>query len=177
MKPPLFILAFFLAFYPLQDSEGYYDKENSKAQRISYGFIDRTKQEEFQCIVKLLWFEARSEPHLGIKYVLSVVENRKDSSRYPDTYCKVLFQPKQFSFVHERLNQGLSLKVIPEVSEKKKFDFIRKLAYTAVNGNFESLLPKNVLHYTKVDVNNRWTRKKKVHVVENKHKFLSSKTN
>lgn len=176
MKLPL-ILTTFLLIYPVQYSKDYYDIENSKQQRTSVGVIDRTKTEEFNCLVSLLYFEARGEGHTGLKYVLSVVENRKNSNRYPDTYCEVMLQPKQFSFVHERLERGLSLKAIPKPSEKKKFDFIRKLAYDAIQGNFESLLPSNVLHYTTTKVSNHWTRKKKVHIVEGKHRFYLSKRN
>lgn len=176
MKLPL-ILATLLLIYPVQYANDYYAIENSKQQRTSVGIIDRTKTEEFNCLVSLLYFEARGEGYTGLKYVLSVVENRKNSSRYPDTYCEVMLQPKQFSFVHERLEQGLTLKAIPEVAEKKKFDFIRKLAYDAIQGNFESLLPSNVLHYTTTKVNNSWTRKKKVYIVEGKHKFYLSSIN
>lgn len=174
MKLPLIILAVFLVIYPVRYTEDHYNIENSKAKRTSTGKINNTSKNEFQCLVSLLWHESRSESLRGIKYVLSVVENRKNSKRYPDTYCEVMLQPKQFSFVHERLEQGLSLKAIPEPSEKKKFDFIRKIAYDAVHGNFESVLPKKVLHYTTNEVNNFWTRKKKVYIVEGKHKFYLS---
>lgn len=171
MKLPLIFLAVFLMIYPVRHTEDIYSIENSKTQRTSIGKIDNTKKKEYQCLVSLLWYESRSEPLTGIKYVLSVVENRKNSSRYPDSYCKIMLQPKQFSFVHERLNKELSLEVIPEVAEKKKFDFIRKIAYDAVHGDFQSLLPNNVLHYTTTSVSNNWTRKKKVYKVEGKHKF------
>ena len=174
MKYLAIVLTIFLIIYPVQYTKEYYDIENSKAQRTSIGKIDNTKKKEYQCLVNLLWYESRSESHKGIKYVLSVVENRKNSSRYPDTYCEVMLQPKQFSFVHERLGQGLSLKAVPKPSEKEKFDFIQNIAYDAVHGNFESTLPENVLHYTTTEVNNYWTRKKKVHIVEGNHRFYLS---
>jgi spore germination cell wall hydrolase CwlJ-like protein len=168
------ILATFLIAYPVQYQYDRYNIEDSKQQRTSSGKIDKDNHEEYQCLVSLLWFEARGENPRGIKYVLSVVENRKNSSRYPDTYCKVMYQPYQFSFVHERLEQGLTLDAIPQASEKEKLDFIGKLAYDAVHGNFESLLPSNVLHYTTTKVNNRWTRKKKIYTVEGNHRFYLS---
>lgn len=177
MKLPLIILAVFLVIYPVKYMEDHYNVENSKVQRTSTGKINNTSKKEFQCLVSLLWHEARGESHIGLKYVLSVVENRKNSNRYPDTYCEVMLQPKQFSFVEERVQQGLTLKAIPEVAEKKKFDFIREIAYDAVQGNFQSILPSNVMHYTTTKVSNRWTRKKKVYTVEGKHKFYLSSVN
>ena len=173
MKLPL-ILAALLLIYPVQYSKDYYAIENSKQKRTSVGVIDKTKTEEFNCLVSLLYFEARGEGHTGLKYVLSVVENRKNSPRYPDSYCEVIYQPYQFSFVHERQNVGLSLQPKPKDVEKEVFDFIRKIAYDAVHGDFESVLPENVLHYTTTKVSNRWTRKKKVYIVEGKHKFYLS---
>jgi len=174
MKPFIIVLIVSLLLYPVQYTEEHYNIENSKQQRTYSGKINKDVSREYQCLVSLLWHESRSESELGIKYVLSVVENRKNSSRYPNTYCEVMLQPKQFSFVHERLEQGLTLKAVPEVAEKKKFDFITELAYDVVQGNFESLLPDNVLHYTTTKVSNRWTRKKKVYTVEGKHRFYLS---
>lgn len=174
MKLPLIFLAIFLMIYPVRHTENIYSIENSKQQRTSSGKINKDALKEYQCLVSLLFFEARGESHIGLKHVLSVVENRKNSSRYPDTYCEVMLQPKQFSFVHERLGQGLSLKAVPKPSEKEKFDFIQNIAYDAVHGNFESTLPENVLHYTTTEVNNYWTRKKKVYIVEGNHRFYLS---
>jgi spore germination cell wall hydrolase CwlJ-like protein len=173
MKLPL-ILAAFLLIYPVQYAKKYYDIENSKQQRTSSGKINKDARKEYQCLVSLLWYESRSESHKGIKYVLSVVENRKNSPRYPDSYCEVMYQPYQFSFVHERQNVGLSLQPKPKEVEKEVFDFIREISYDAVQGNFESLLPDNVLHYTTTKVSNYWTRKKEVYIVEGNHKFYLS---
>lgn len=174
MKLPLILLAVFLLIYPVQYAKDYYAIENSKQQRTSVGVIDKTKTEEFNCLVSLLYFEARNQPPSGISAVLSVVENRKNSPRYPNSYCEVMYQPYQFSFVHERQNAGLSLQPKPKEVEKEVFDFIREIAYDAVQGNFESVLPENVLHYTTTKVNNFWTRKKKVYIVEGNHRFYLS---
>lgn len=173
MKLPL-ILAAFLSIYPVQYQQEHYNIEDSKNQRTSSGKINKDIRKEYQCLVSLLYYEAVGEPFKGIKYVMSVVENRKNSQRYPDSYCDVMLQPKQFSFVHERLDQGLSLEVQAKPVEKKKIDFIHKVAYDAVQGKFKSYLPSNVLHYTTTKVNNRWTRKKKVYTVEGNHKFYLS---
>lgn len=174
MKLPILVLGSLLMLYPLHHQQEHYVLDNSKQQRYHQGYIKKTKVQEFNCLVSLLYYEAVGEPFKGIKYVMSVVENRKNSQRYPDSYCDVMLQPKQFSFIHERLNQGLSLEVQAKPAEKKKIDFIHKVAYDAVQGKFESYLPSNVLHYTTTKVSNRWTRKKKVYTVEGNHKFYLS---
>lgn len=44
-----------------------------------------------------IWREARGEPYQGKELVASVIRNRKDDTRWPDTYTGVITQPKQFS--------------------------------------------------------------------------------
>lgn len=60
--------------------------------------ITHFKLTEKACIVQALWHEARGEKLAGLLAVASVIENRKNSSRYPADYCSVIWQDKQFSF-------------------------------------------------------------------------------
>lgn len=163
------ILCVLLLFNPVYNSELHYSIEDSKSQRTSVGKINKDKHKEFECLVKLLYYEARGEGEKGILYVLSVVENRKNSKRYPDSYCKITYQHKQFSFVTEGKTE-----VKPTESEQEVVDFIKVVAYNAIQGTFRSLLPSNVLHYTTKKVNNYWTKKKKVYTVQGNHRFYLS---
>lgn len=56
---------------------------------------------ELECLATGIYFEAKSEPLAGQLAVGQVIANRTASGgRFPPTYCGVLFQHGQFSFVH-----------------------------------------------------------------------------
>lgn len=54
---------------------------------------------ELECLAAGIYFESKSEPLAGQLAVGQVIANRADSGRFADTYCGVLFQRGQFSFV------------------------------------------------------------------------------
>ena len=55
---------------------------------------------ELECLATGIYFEAKSEPLAGQLAVGQVIANRAQSGgRFPGTYCGVLFQRGQFSFV------------------------------------------------------------------------------
>jgi N-acetylmuramoyl-L-alanine amidase len=56
---------------------------------------------ELECLATGIYFESKSEPLAGQLAVGKVIANRAASAgRFPPTYCGVLFQRGQFSFVH-----------------------------------------------------------------------------
>jgi spore germination cell wall hydrolase CwlJ-like protein len=56
---------------------------------------------ELECLATGIYFESKGEPLSGQLAVGKVIANRAQSGgRFPDTYCGVLFQRGQFSFVH-----------------------------------------------------------------------------
>ena len=56
---------------------------------------------ELECLATGIYFESKGEPLAGQLAVGRVIANRADSGgRFPSTYCGVLFQRGQFSFVH-----------------------------------------------------------------------------
>lgn len=55
--------------------------------------------DELNCVAVAVYFEARGEPLEGQLAVAEVVKNRARSGRYPASYCAVVKQPAQFSFV------------------------------------------------------------------------------
>ena len=63
---------------------------------------------ELDCLATGIYYESKSEPLAGQLAVGKVIANRADSNgRFPGTYCGVLFQRGQFSFVHgHRLPQA-----------------------------------------------------------------------
>ena len=58
---------------------------------------------ELDCLATGIYFESKGEPLAGQLAVGKVIANRAQSGgRFPSTYCGVLFQRGQFSFVHGR---------------------------------------------------------------------------
>ena len=58
---------------------------------------------ELECLAAGIYFESKSEPLSGQLAVGEVIANRANSNgRFPSTYCGVLFQRGQFSFVRGR---------------------------------------------------------------------------
>jgi spore germination cell wall hydrolase CwlJ-like protein len=60
-------------------------------------FGDQDSEE--MCLVKAIYFEARSETLDGQLAVAEVILNRTTSGLYPTTICGVVTQPAQFSFI------------------------------------------------------------------------------
>src|SRR5205085_4647174 len=54
---------------------------------------------ELECLAVGIYFESKSEPLAGQLAVGDVIANRAKSGRFPSSYCGVLFQRGQFSFV------------------------------------------------------------------------------
>lgn len=71
---------------------------------------------ELECLATGIYFESKSEPLAGQLAVGKVISNRANSGgRFPSSYCGVLFQRGQFSFV-----RGRSLPSVPRASKQWK---------------------------------------------------------
>jgi spore germination cell wall hydrolase CwlJ-like protein len=57
---------------------------------------------ELECLAVGIYFEAKSESLKGQLAVGHVIANRAESGRFPSSYCGVLFQRSQFSFIRGR---------------------------------------------------------------------------
>jgi cell wall hydrolase len=66
---------------------------------------------ELECLAGAIYFESKSEPLKGQLAVGQVIANRSKSGRFPSSYCGVVFQRSQFSFV-----RGHALPPIPRSS-------------------------------------------------------------
>ena len=54
---------------------------------------------ELRCLAGAVYFEARGEPLDGQLAVAQVIVNRTEDGRFPRSYCGVVAQPGQFSFM------------------------------------------------------------------------------
>ena len=66
---------------------------------------------ELECLAGAIYFEAKSESLAGQLAVGHVIANRASSGRFPSSYCGVVYQRSQFSFV-----RGRSMPYIPRAS-------------------------------------------------------------
>ena len=68
---------------------------------------------ELECLAVGIYFEAKSEPIAGQLAVGEVIANRAKSGRFASSYCGVLFQRSQFSFI-----RGGALPSVPRSSRQ-----------------------------------------------------------
>ncbi len=70
---------------------------------------------ELNCLAGAIYFESKSEPLVGQLAVGRVIVARSRSGRFPNSYCGVVYQPSQFSFV-----RGSTMPAIPKASQDWK---------------------------------------------------------
>lgn len=56
---------------------------------------------EYRCAVRNLYHEGRGEGLVGQAFIVKSVLNRVRDTRHPHSVCKVIYQNKQFSWVHQ----------------------------------------------------------------------------
>jgi N-acetylmuramoyl-L-alanine amidase len=71
----------------------------SLAELVATIPTDGEMSEDMHCLAGAIYFESRGEPLDGQLAVGQVVINRAESGRFPASYCGVVYQRSQFSFV------------------------------------------------------------------------------
>lgn len=120
---------------------------------------------ERHCLAQAIYHEARGEPESGQWAVAQVILNRVKSSRYPSTYCGVVFQNAslrnrcQFSFacdgIPDTAGQG---NILTQRSWSKAIAMAKTVYQEDLKGELEAALPGSVLFYHNRSVNPRWSR-------------------
>ncbi|MEO8546876.1 MAG: cell wall hydrolase [Sphingomicrobium sp.] len=84
------------------------------AQLVAQLRSSKPGSHELECLAVGIYFESKSEPLAGQLAVGEVIANRADShGRFPSSYCGVLFQRSQFSFI-----RGHALPSVPRSSRQ-----------------------------------------------------------
>lgn len=83
----------------IQVEEAQVDKAGTLRELVSQMPRDAQLDQQLQCLAGAIYFEARGEPIAGQLAVAEVVINRAASGRFPASYCGVVLQKSQFSFV------------------------------------------------------------------------------
>lgn len=141
------------------------------------GVFVSEQQEELTCLTNTLYLESRGEPEEGILAVMSVIYNRKMHKDYPDSFCGVILQPRQFSAFNN--NKELATKALKPIGAKDKqaYNLVSYVAYQAILGGFKPVLDRGVLWYANTKVKNQWTKRFVSVRVINHHSFFKEKSN
>lgn len=75
------------------------DGKATLADLIARTDTDSPLSEQMRCLAGAVYFEARGEPIHGQLAVAEVVINRSRSGKFPASYCGVVYQRSQFSFI------------------------------------------------------------------------------
>ena len=70
-------------------------------QAFSESTISDHREKEIHCLALNIYFEARGEAPEGQLAVAMVSMNRVKSHRFPSSVCRVVWQPRQFSWTHD----------------------------------------------------------------------------
>lgn len=81
------------------DPEPAVDRSATLAEKVAELRSSDPGSRELECLAAGIYFEAKSESLAGQLAVGEVIENRAESGRFPSSYCGVLFQRGQFSFI------------------------------------------------------------------------------
>lgn len=108
--------------------------------------------EQMQCLAGAVYFEARGEPLAGQLAVAQVVINRAEDRRFPASYCGVVYQRAQFSFV----KNGRMPRIRSNSGAWNRAKAIAKIAH---NGMWESEARDAVYFHAKY-VRPSWSRRK-----------------
>jgi len=117
------------------------------------------------CLAKTVYFESRGEPAPGQFAVASVVMNRVRSEIYPNTVCKVVHQPYQFSWT---LLKGLNNQ------DKKAWVQAQYIASILIDGHLKSNVGES-LDYHSTTIKPKWAKHYVKNIVIGNHIFYLRK--
>lgn len=108
--------------------------------------------EQMRCLAGAVYFESRGEPLEGQLAVAQVIINRAEDRRWPASYCGVVYQRAQFSFVKNgrmpRIRTG-----------SKAWERAKTIARIAHQGMWQSEAEDAVYFHAKY-VRPKWSRRK-----------------
>jgi len=108
--------------------------------------------QNLECLAAGVYFESKGEPLAGQLAVGQVIANRVESGRFADSYCGVLFQRGQFSFV-----RGHSW---PRISKDSRAWKTAVAIARIVDGDLKDSLAENALYFHARRVHPGWRMKR-----------------
>jgi spore germination cell wall hydrolase CwlJ-like protein len=125
--------------------------------------------EAILCLAVGVYFEARSESLYEQLLVANTISNRVASKHYPNNYCEVISQYKQFSFLNDVTKHNPIA-----IKEDDVFRDIYAVAeyYYTYQPHYHS-----GCHYAKTTISNKWTRTFKKVITSGAHTFYEGGCN
>lgn len=138
----------FLVAILFTSNTGYsYWKNNHTISQESIEYLMDKKygKDQIDCIIEATYFEARGEIEDGHKAIVEVIYNRTfNSERFPDSFCEVVKQNKQFSYRNgDRKNHLVYDKEIKENISTTVYNHL----YAITKSKKNVVLPDCVSHY------------------------------
>lgn len=146
--------------------------QQKRQQRIE---LEQHKAKEANCLKNALWYEAGNQSLHGVMAVASVIDNRKNHPDYPDTYCGVINQHKQFSYTLLKKPDVEQVMYKFKPMEVNAYQKVESVADEMIYGKFEPVLDRSVRFYATTKIRNYWTKTKKVAARIGDHVFYKDK--
>jgi hypothetical protein len=111
------------------------------------------KEKEIDCLARAIYYEARGESEIGKKAVAMVTINRANSSKFPDSICRVVYEKGQYSWTRGKA---------PRIKDFSSYYEIRGIAENMYNSYYIGrIVPrnlkklKNALYFSAYGFNNK----------------------
>ncbi|HKX78592.1 MAG TPA: cell wall hydrolase [Novosphingobium sp.] len=133
---------------PSQSEPSQDDDAGSLAELVAAQPHSGELTSDMYCLAGAIYFEARGESLEGQLAVGRVIVRRASSGRFPDSYCGVVFQRAQFSFVRGKTMPGIR----KESSDWRKAVALARIAH---NDSWDSKA-EGALFFHAARVSPRW---------------------
>lgn len=125
-------------------------------------------KKEFDCLARNIYWESMHEPLIGQLAVANVTYNRVLSGKWGNTFCKVIYAKKQFSWTNfEHIKNS-----IPK--NKIQWKRAKHSAFLFTNGSRVTNLNKTQFYYANYIKRPVWSKKMKKDAEIGKHIFYTS---
>ena len=128
-------------------------------QLVSQQSVADDVSPELNCLAGAVYFEARNETLDGQLAVARVVVARSRSGRFPASYCGVVYQPSQFSFIH-----GGTMPVINHTNAS--WHRALAIAEIANDGSWQSQA-EGAMFFHSARISPRWSNRQRVARIDN----------
>ena len=126
----------------------------------------KPKASEVECLARNVYHEARGESLEGQIAVAAVTMNRLRSSKFPNSICKVVHQPYQFSWVHQLKSH------LPR--DKESYKQAKLVALNVIHGYYKDPT-YGAVYYHKNTIRPYWLKVVKLTTVIGSHKFYTKR--
>lgn len=161
-------------------NKDYLDKHNDEVKQVptkqshrltsirNFGEKVHLNKKEFDCLSRNIYWESMHEPLIGQLAVATVTYNRVLSGKWGNSFCKVVFAKKQFSWTNYENIRNSAPK------NKKQWERAKHSAFLFTNGSRVTNLNKTQFYYANYIIRPSWSKRMKKDAEIGKHIFYTS---